>query len=75
MNDNTKKSVGERVNAQSAELFREFKQHVEEVTREQPGMTDKGLIFEGWIVQKVAGLQCLVTELSERISALEPTRR
>ena|SRR5438128_1270681 len=70
----TNKTVGDKVNALSAELLAEFKQHVREVQRQQPGMTDKGIIFEGWIVQKVAGLQALVIELSERIAALERKR-
>ena len=65
------RTVADKVNAQSAELFAEFQQHVQEVQREQPGMTDKGIIFEGWIIQKVAGLQALVIELNERITALE----
>jgi hypothetical protein len=69
--NHSNKTVAEKVNAQSAELFAEFRQHVQEVQRAQPGATDKFIIFEGWIVQKVAGLQALVIELSERIAALE----
>jgi hypothetical protein len=67
-------TVANKVDAVSAELFAEFKRHVKEVQREQPGMTDKSIIFEGWIVQRVAGLQALVIELSERIALLQGKR-
>jgi hypothetical protein len=64
-------NIGEKIDKQSAELLDEFRQHVQEVQREQPGMTDVGLIFEGWIVQKVAGLQCLAREIADRVAKIE----
>ena len=40
-----------------------------------PGMSDKGKIFDGWIIQKVAGLQCLAIDFEEWISTLESRAR
>lgn len=74
-NGKTNERTAQRINAQSAELQSELQKHVEEVQRDRPDMTDVGLIFEGWIVQKIAGLQCLVMDLSEKVSRVESKRK
>jgi len=75
MNDRKDGNVDERIDKQCAELWSEFKQHVDKFTRANPGMSDKGKIFDGWIIQKVAGLQCLAIDFEERISTLESRTR
>ena len=67
MEDDVTREIDDQANA----LIDEFKQHVTEVQAQYPDATDKGLIYEGWAIQKIAGLQVLVLSLAERIAELE----
>ena len=58
------------VKKRSEELFGEFLDHRDEVFKRNP-TTDPGTIFEGWAMQKIAGLQYLVESLVSRVSELE----
>ena len=64
------KEVADKVAATTEELFARFEEHVIELQSKHPEMTDRSIIFEGWIVQRVAGLQALAIHLSEQIAAL-----
>jgi hypothetical protein len=64
------KGIGDKVAATAEELFARFEEHVRELQSKQPEMIDRSIIFEGWIVQRVAGLQALAVHLSEQIAAL-----
>jgi hypothetical protein len=59
--------AGHQVNARADELMEEFFQHYEEFVQTHPDMTDKHIVFEGWVVQKIAGLQLVVLELAQRL--------
>ena len=65
----------EQINARSMELLGEFKDHYYEYRTEHPDdEVDRSTIFEGWVLQKVASLQLLVTELAERLEAVDEAR-
>src|SRR5262245_26944036 len=50
------------IDKKSEELFAEFLDHVKEVQAENPEATDERLIFQGWMLQKIAGLQVIVAQ-------------
>lgn len=56
-----KRQIGEKVDARSERLSDEFFAHWEKCR--QGGMTDQRVVFEGWAIQKLAGLQLLVEDL------------
>ena len=61
--------LGDQVDANSERLIAEFAQHYAELIDAHPeheGQRDRA--FQGWIIQKVAGLQLCVTELERRIA-------
>jgi hypothetical protein len=58
------------VDAKSEELMQEFAQHCEMVRQAHPEATDLDLIFQGWVIQKVAGLQVAVLRLAEQMEAM-----
>ena len=61
------------VKKRSQELFDEFLDHRDEVFKRNP-TTDPGTIFEGWAMQKIAGLQYLVTDLASKVRKLESNK-
>ena len=67
----TDEEAGRQVDSQSNELIAEFRSHCEEVQKQRPEHTDNRIIFEGWAIQKIAGLQLSVFQLAERIHELE----
>lgn len=67
----SKKDIPDKVVATAEELFARFEEHVRELQSKHPEMTDRSIIFEGWIVQRVAGLQALALDLSDQIAALK----
>ena len=54
------------VDAKSEELIQEFLQHCAEVQAKNPALTDQRKIFEGWVIQKIAGLQVTVLKIMEQ---------
>ena len=61
--------IGEKVDAKSDELMVEFDEHYAELVAAHPEHEGKrDLAFQGWIIQKVAGLQLCVSELERRIA-------
>jgi predicted transposase YbfD/YdcC len=63
----TPKEVAARVDKKSEELINEFRAHLQEVQTKHPEFTDERKIFEGWAIQKIAGLQGSVSHLAEQI--------
>ncbi len=45
------------IDAKAKELMQEFFDHVRDFQAWQPGQHDQRKIFEGWAIQKIAGLQ------------------
>ena len=56
----TSDKVKKCVDARSANLIAELREHVEDVQRQYPDITDERKIFESWVIQKIAGLQLAV---------------
>ena len=71
----TDEEAGRQVDSQSNELIAEFRSHCEEFQKQHPEHRDNRIIFEGWAIQKIAGLQLSVFQLSERIHVLENSQR
>lgn len=64
-----RKFTGQQVEAVTAELIEEFRAHYLEYLALHPEHTKKREIFEGWVIQKIAGLQLAVTELARCTNA------
>lgn len=60
-----------QVDAKTDELFEEFEEHLKECRTNNPEMTDTDVIMRMWMLQKIAGLQCLVLNLVEKVAVLE----
>ena len=64
--------LGDQVDARSDELMLEFDTHYAELIDAHPeheGKRDPA--FQGWVIQKIAGLQLCVTELEKRITKMK----
>jgi len=60
------------VNDRANELIHEFQTHFSELVEAYPEHTErKREIFEGWAIQKIAGLQLVVEHISEQLNRLE----
>ncbi len=62
--ENSEKDYIKKINAQSQEMIKDFQDHIAEVKEIHPEVNDR-MIFEGWAIQKIAGLQVIVKELAE----------
>ncbi len=67
----TPKKIAEKVDAISNELVEEFWKHMDECKETNPQMSDPHIIFQGWAIQKIAGLQGLTLNLTQRVCELE----
>ena len=66
--EEAERQVEERANA----LIDEFRKHYQDCARQHPdqhGHVDQRLIFEGWMVQKIAGLQVAIEQIALRFNA------
>ncbi len=68
------KVVGAEVDAKSRELIQEFFQHYQEFIEANPGQEDKNEIFQGWAIQKIAGLQLVALELARKLNAITASK-
>jgi len=60
-----------RVDKKSEELILEFQSHYEGVVRSHPEYADRrDEIFQGWIIQKIAGIQVSIYEIAESLNRL-----
>ena len=62
ISDEQKKQIENEVDAISAKFIDELRQHKAEIRESCPGMDDDRLLFEGWVIQKIAGLQRVVMQ-------------
>ena len=53
-----------RVDQRAQDLIAEFRDHFREC--EEQGMTDRRRVFEGWVIQKIAGVQAMIELLNEQ---------
>ncbi len=58
------KEFTEKIDTQSEEMMKNFNDHLIEVKQKLPNADKRG-VFESWAIQKRAGLQVVVQELSE----------
>jgi hypothetical protein len=69
----SKEQMQARINQQSAEMIKNFREHVAEIAAYGgPDMVgaDERLIFEAWAIQKIAALQVWAAEFDERLTRL-----
>ncbi|KAA1242592.1 hypothetical protein [Aquimarina sp. RZ0] len=62
--ENDFKNLTESIDAQSKEMIKDFQDHLAEVKEVHPEVNDR-MIFEGWAIQKIAGLQVIIKELAK----------
>ena len=62
--ENREKDYIKKINAQSQEMIKDFQDYLAEVKGVHPEVNDR-MIFEGWAIQKIAGLQVIIKELTE----------
>jgi hypothetical protein len=58
------------VDAKSEELMAEFYAHRDAMKAENPDdpkLTNDRILFEGWAIQKIAGLHCVVLDLVKAV--------
>ena len=59
------------VDKKSEELIREFQSHYEKLVRAHPEHTgQRDEIFQGWVIQKIAGIQVSIYEIAESLKRL-----
>ena len=59
------------VDKKSEELIREFQSHYEKLVRAHPEHTgQRDEIFQGWVIQKIAGIQISIYEIAESLNRL-----
>ena len=59
------------VDKKSEELIREFQSHYEAFVRAHPEHTgQRDEIFQGWVIQKIAGIQVSIYEIAESLNRL-----
>ena len=61
---------GADVDRRSELLIAAFQAHYQEVRQRHPEATDKRPVFEGWAIQKIAGLQISVEHLADVVNRL-----
>ena len=77
MTDSDEIKIGiEKVDNKTAELIMEFQSHYNEYCELHPEDKDrKDEIFQAWVMQKLAGIQISILELTESINSLFKTSR
>jgi|694.fasta_scaffold59407_1 hypothetical protein len=73
-NDIDAKSASE-LNKRSGELVQHFRDFAKECQQEHPELTDMNTLFHTWAIDRIAGLEHLALNLTERVIALEQGRR
>lgn len=59
----------QQVDLKSAELIEEFSEHIKQYAKLHPEQeAQKDEIFQGWIIQKIAGLQLSILEIANSIN-------
>ena len=63
---------GRQVEERASVLIEEFREHYQDCVRQHPdqhGHDGQRLIFEGWMIQKIAGLQIAIEQIALRFNA------
>ena len=67
-------SLNDKINEidkQTEKLIKEFYEHYKEYIKLRPDDVEKkNEIFQGWIIQKIAGIQISIIELAKQINSL-----
>lgn len=78
MKELTPKEIAQDVDAKTNELMAEFHRYRDGIAAQTPNppkLTNHGTIFEGWAIQKIAGLQCVVLKLVQEVEGLRQNRQ
>lgn len=51
-------------------LITEFYSHYNEVSERENSVMDQSKVFEGWVVQKIAGLQLMIYRFNDEIEQM-----
>jgi len=63
-------SPAELVDKRSRSLLAEFDQHYADMVAENPDMSDPLLVHNGWLLQKVSGLQVSLVRVSVSLNSI-----
>ncbi|MEN8265189.1 MAG: hypothetical protein ABFR82_17220 [Nitrospirota bacterium] len=63
-------TISKEVQLQADKLIAEFFDHYEQMKNAEAEPIDQRVAFEGWIIQKIAGLQVLIKGLHNEIEQL-----
>ncbi len=67
----TPSTRAEKIDEQAEGLIKEFFEHYERgKNSDGDSSLDQRVVFEGWTIQKIAGLQVLIMELHDEIKSL-----
>lgn len=59
-----------KAESRANQLMDEFRRHFLEYAKQDPGARDRhDQIFQGWAIQKIAGLQLCIEHIAERFNA------
>ena len=75
MDEKIEARIEMEMTAKSEELMKEFVAHRDAFIAKHPDKADERRIFEGWALQKIAGLHCSVLQHAKQIARLESERR
>jgi len=64
-------TMSKEIQLHANKLITEFFDHYEQMENSEAKPIDQRIAFEGWIIQKVAGLQVLLKELHDEIKLLK----
>lgn len=60
-------TMSKEIQLQADKLITEFFDHYEQMKNSETKPIDQRVVFEGWIIQKIAGLQVLIKGLHNEI--------
>ncbi len=65
-----KNKIAKEVDELANNLITEFYSHYNEVSERENSVMDQSKVFEGWVVQKIAGLQLMIYRFNDEIEQM-----
>ncbi len=65
-----KNKIAKEVDELANNLINEFYSHYNEVSESKNSVLDQSKVFEGWVIQKIAGLQLMIYRFNDEIEQI-----
>ncbi len=65
-----KNKITKEVDELANNLINEFYSHYNEVSKSENSVLDQSKMFEGWVIQKIAGLQLMIYRFNDEIEQI-----